>query len=139
MWHQFFCLDLRWMLDSTFFCDTLHKQSILIDFPYIWPIFMMTIFFGPNWRNGKLSILPIWTIKLNFLYVLFRQLSICQRHITSHSPYRSPCNISHLVKYTILRAKFGFEGIFLFVFVGIPKKKILKPKQAKSNCGPWLW
>ena len=73
-----------------FVCYTLHKQSILINFPKIWQIFIMTKKNGSKWKNGKLSNLPIWTIGLNLLYVLFWRFPIGQRHITSHSSYISP-------------------------------------------------
>ena len=48
--------------------------------------------FGPKSKNGRLSNLPIESLEFNFLYVLFRRFPIHQRHITSHSPNRSPCS-----------------------------------------------
>ena len=49
--------------------------------------------FGLMLMNGRLSNLPIESLEFNCLNVLFRLFSICQRHITSHSPSRSSCSL----------------------------------------------
>ena len=51
----------------------------------------MTRKFGPQLKNVRIPNLPIESLELTFLYVLFRRYSIRHRHITSHSPNRSPC------------------------------------------------
>ena len=45
------------------------------------------------WKIGRLSNLPIESPESNCLKILFRRFSICQRHITSHSPSRSSCSL----------------------------------------------
>ena len=70
------------------FFYSLYKQPLSIDFPRNVSIFFIDNFFWPKVKK--------WYIILNeiFLFVLFMHFSMCQRHITSDSPYRSPSSNS---------------------------------------------
>ena len=85
-----------WMLDNIFFFITLYIYSLSSDLKKICQ-FCNDKFFGLKLMNGKLSNLPIWPLEIIFLLVLFRPFSICQRHFTSYSLYRSPCGKKMLV------------------------------------------
>ena len=76
----------------------------------------MTKKFGPKLKNGSLSNLPLESLKFYFLYVLFRRFSIRQRHITSDSPYRSPC---------IIFCNFPFFSPSQSCFCAVCREKVL--------------
>ena len=82
---------------------------IINHFPLIskhMPNFFMTKIIGSKLKNGRLSNLPIESFELIFFNVLFRRFSMCQRHITSHSPNRSPCYYKFFPKKILIMARY---------------------------------
>ena len=76
-------------------------QSKNVDGPYNWQLSNNFQKICPKLKNGRLSHLPIESLDLNFLNVLFRRFLICQSHITSHSSDKNHTT-SHLVLKKLL-------------------------------------
>ena len=70
--------------------------------------FLMAKKMGPTFFKNVTN--RIESLGLNFLYVLFRHFSICERHITSHSPNRSPSQLFQ--RFKTVEQIYTFKLIF---------------------------